>query len=96
MLHVSTLALVSTVLPFLNTGDCPLLSAYGQAPDCLACIISFKLIPNLAHRFFCYNRFTSEATGVQRVQSLAQYLTAREGAGFYDLSDSTFLSSQPF
>lgn len=31
--YVSSLALGSTVVPLLKTGDYPLLSAYGQPPD---------------------------------------------------------------
>ena len=58
--------------------------------NCFAYIISFKQKPNL--RFFCYNRFTNETTGVQRSEVTDQSLTAGGGAGFCAHSPSTFLS----
>ena len=64
--------------------------------NCFAYIISFKLKPNL--KFFCYNRFTNEAIGVQRGEVTDQCLTAGGGAGFCAHSP-TFLScslSKPF
>lgn len=66
MLHVSTLALGTTVVPLLKTGDCPLLTAYGQPPDCFACIIYLCQREQIGS--FVTTVFTNGAIGVQRVQ----------------------------
>lgn len=71
---MSTLALGSTVVPLLETGDCPLLRAYGQPDDCFACIIYLYQGEQIGS--FVTTVSTNGAIGIQRVQSLAPPLTA--------------------